>query len=188
MHVMTLDFSISTERLQLFPLQESDIDEIYAALSLHPEICEFLTFDPPSSRKDTEEFVRFTLPRMPKKEMIWTIRLDDGTFVGLAGLHDIERQVLAWKVENANIGYSISPEFHRKGFGTEIGAAVIAQGFGRLGLHKISARYVRENSASAHLLQKLGFEEVGMQKQQFFRNGKWWDCGWMEIVNKNFEQ
>jgi len=180
-------FEISTEHLQLAPLQESDIDEIYAALSQFPEICKFLTFDPPRSRKDTEDFVRYVLPRMPEQEIIWTVRLE-GEFVGLAGLHDIERQVLAWKVNGANIGYWISPEFQGQGFGAEMGAAVIAEGFDRLGLHKISARYVVGNSASDHLLKKLGFREIGIQEKQFFRYEKWWDCGWMELLNTNTEQ
>ncbi len=180
------NLSISTKRLQLEPLQESDIDEIYAVTSHYPEMCEFLTFDPPTSRKDTEAFVQFALPRMPEKEIIWTVRLD-GKLVGLIGLHDIARQVLAWKVDGANIGYWILPEFQGQGFGTEMGAAVIAEGFGRLGLHKISARYVVGNIASKKLLAKLGFREIGIQEKQFFRAGKWWDCVWGELLNKNTE-
>ena len=125
---------------------------------------------------------------MPQKEVVWAVRLHNGTFVGLIGLHDIRRKVLAWQIDDADIGYWIAPEFQGKGLGTEMAAAVIAEGFSRLNLHKISARYVVENTGSLRLLKKLGFQEVGIQKQQFSRNGKWWDCGWVELLNKNFVQ
>lgn len=179
---------ISTERLRLQPIQESDIDEIYATLSSHPEICEFLTFDPPATRKDTEDFILYTVTQMPQKEVVWAVRLHDGTFVGLIGLHNIKRKVLAWQIDDAEIGYWITPEFQGKGLGTEMAAAVIAEGFNRLHLHKISARYVMENVGSLKLLKKIGFEEVGIQKQHFFRYKRWWDCGWVELLNKNCEQ
>ncbi len=180
--------SISTERLRLQPIQESDIDEIYATLSAHPELCHFLTFDPPNSRKDTAEFVLHTLSQMPEKEVVWAVRLHDGTFVGLIGLHNIKRKVLAWQIDGAELGYWLAPEFQGKGFGAEMVEAVIAEGFARLKLHKISARYVLGNTRSTKLLKKLGFQEVGIQRQHFYRYDKWWDCGWMELLNKNFIQ
>lgn len=184
---MILDLSISTKRLHLSPLQESDIDEIYAVLSTYPEITKFLTFDPPTCREDTENFVNWMIPRMPEQDMIWTVRME-GVFIGLAGINDIERKVLAWDIHNGNMGYWFVPHVAGKGIATEIGAAVIAQGFGRLGLHKISARVTVGNGASERVLEKLGFEKVGIQKQQFFRHGKWWDCAWVELLNKKLEQ
>ncbi len=181
------NFLITTERLALVPIQESDIDEIYAALLETPQITKMLTFDPPTCREDTENFVKWTLSRMPEKDVIWVVRLD-GRFIGLVGINDIECKVLAWQIDNGNIGYWFVPDVAGKGIATEAVSAVLDEGFSRLNLHKISGRVVVGNGASERILKKLGFEEIGIQKEHFFRYGKWWDCMWLEKLNTIIKQ
>ncbi len=188
MQVMTLGFSISTERLQLTPLEESDIDEIYATLSAHPEICEFLTFDPPTCRKDTEDFVEYCKKNFPKKEVVWCVRTQKKEFVGLAGLHDIRRTELAWQFDMAEIGYWIAPQWQGKGIATEMARAIVFFGMNNLELHKIKAGHVLDNAASARVLEKIGFQEVGIRRDHFKRYGTWWDYRLLELLSKNFEQ
>lgn len=184
---MKFDAIIKTERLVLTPLAESDIDDIYGALSTYPEITRMLTFDPPTCRQDTADFVQWMIPRMPEHDVVWIVRLK-GKFIGLAGINDIVRKELAWNIHNGNIGYWFLPEVAGKGFATEVAEAVVVEGFGALNLHKISGRFVDENGASGRILEKLGFEIVGVQKDHFFRFEKWWNCVWVELVNKKFVQ
>ena len=179
--------TITTERMTLTPVAESDIDDIYAALSGTPQITRMLTFDPPSCREETEGFVKWVIPRMPEQNAVWVARID-GKFVGMGGIDDIERKVLAWEIHNGNIGYWFVPEVAGKGLATEFAAAVVKAGFEELNLHKISGRVVVGNGASEKILKKVGFEVVGIQKEHFFRHGKWWDDMWLEIVNKKFVQ
>ncbi len=180
-------FDIFTERLELKLIQESDIDEIYTALSNTPEITRMLTFDPPSCRKDTEDFVNWMIPRMPEQDVLWTVRLK-GAFIGLAGINDIERKVLAWEINNGNIGYWFVPKVSGKGIATEVAQRIMEFGFKNLNLHKISARVTVGNSASERVLEKVGFKKVGTQKEHYFRHGKWWGCMWLELLNKKSEQ
>ena len=180
-------FNISTERLELKLLQKSDIDEMYAALLKDPKITYLLTFDPPSCRKDTADFVNWMIPRMPEHDVLWVVRLK-GEFIGLIGINDIERKVLAWEINNGNMGYWFVPQVAGQGLATEVAQAILKFGFEELKLHKMSARVTVGNGASKRILEKIGLEKVGVQKKHFFRHGKWWDCMWLEVLNKKFEE
>lgn len=185
MRGMTFDISISTKRLVLAPLCEGDTDDIYAALSATPQITRMLPFDPPSCRQDTADFVEWSVKNAPEKVVTWVVRMD-GKFIGLAGINNIVRKELAWEINNGEIGYWFIPEVAGQGIATEVAEAVVAEGFGRLNLHKISGRVVVGNGASERILRKVGFVEVGVQREHFYRYGKWWDNMWLEIVNKDF--
>ena len=187
MQMMKFDTTVKTKRCVLTPLAESDIDDIFMALSETPQITRMLPLDPPTCREDTEGFVNWMIPRMPDHDIVWAVRMD-GKFIGIAGINDIERKVLAWEVDNGNIGYWFVPEVAGQGIATEVAEALVSEGFERFNLHKISGRVVVGNGASERILEKVGFEKVGVQKEHFFRHDKWWDVMWLEVVNNNFVQ
>ena len=48
-------------------------------------------------------------------------------------------------------------------------------GFRELGLRRISSWCIAENTASARVLERLGFrQEVRLRQNQYFK-GQWWD-------------
>jgi RimJ/RimL family protein N-acetyltransferase len=61
-------------------------------------------------------------------------------------------------------------------------------GFERLGLHRIWAQCVADNTASAHVLEKLGLRREGHFREHVYFKGRWWDslvyaivdCEWRE--------
>jgi RimJ/RimL family protein N-acetyltransferase len=52
---------------------------------------------------------------------------------------------------------------------------MMAFGFTELGLHRISARCVAENVASARVLEKLGMRLEGRQRDKAHFKGRHWD-------------
>lgn len=75
----------------------------------------------------------------------------------------------------ASLGYELAPEHWGKGYATEAARAVLDFGFARLDVHRISAECVADNTASAHVLTKLGFQLEGRLRDKAFYKGRWWD-------------
>ena len=47
--------------------------------------------------------------------------------------------------------------------------------FRELGLRRISAWCIAENTASARVLERLGFRQEGRLRQNQYFKGQWWD-------------
>lgn len=73
------------------------------------------------------------------------------------------------------IGYVMNPRFQGHGYATEAMEAVLAMGFDRAGLHRISARCDARNTASWRVMEKLG-----MRREAHFREHAIFKGGWDE--------
>lgn len=60
------------------------------------------------------------------------------------------------------IGYSLSADFHQKGYGTEAIGQFLSLAFRELDLYRIEAKCSVHNEASYRLLEKCGFEREGI--------------------------
>jgi RimJ/RimL family protein N-acetyltransferase len=76
---------------------------------------------------------------------------EDGTPIGICGL--LKRDTL----EDVDIGFALLPQFWKKGYAFESGAAVIAYGKGVVKLKRLVAITSPDNDASGSVLEKLGF-------------------------------
>jgi [ribosomal protein S5]-alanine N-acetyltransferase len=76
--------------------------------------------------------------------------------ISLMGINTIHRR--------GEIGYWIAKESWNNGFATEAGLRLIAFGFDDLKLHRIEGRYLLRNPASGRVLQKLGMQREGAQR------------------------
>ena len=75
----------------------------------------------------------------------------------------------------AEIGYELAPEHWGQGYATEAAREMVAFGFRELGLHRISSFCVADNTASAHVLEKLGMRLEGRLREKEYYKGRWWD-------------
>jgi len=75
----------------------------------------------------------------------------------------------------AELGYWIGTSYWDKGFATEAARAVLNFGFSRTQLHRIVAQRFAENAASARVLQKLGFVQEGVLRQERFKDSRFRD-------------
>ena len=85
-----------------------------------------------------------------------------------------------------NLGYSVSKKYEGLGYMTEILGATIEYMFDVVGLHRIMANYVPENSRSAAVLHRLGFEKEGFAKSYLKINGQWRDHVLASKLNPNY--
>jgi ribosomal-protein-alanine N-acetyltransferase len=73
------------------------------------------------------------------------------------------------------LGYSIDAAHEGRGLMREALEAVLADAFGRLGLHRVQANVRPENARSLALLARLGFEREGLAREYLFIDGAWRD-------------
>ena len=95
-----------------------------------------------------------------------------GQFVGFTGLKYLPN------CQEIDLGYRLAKNFWGKGIATECGKASLDYGFHQLGLRRIIAIIMPQNTASFRVLEKLGFhyekefieEEQLLQQFVIFRN------------------
>lgn len=75
----------------------------------------------------------------------------------------------------ADIGYELAPEHWGQGYATEAARAIIRFGFTALGVHRIWADCLADNTASAHVLTKIGMRQEGHLRETHYYKGRWWD-------------
>jgi len=78
-------------------------------------------------------------------------------------------------VKAAKLGYAIAADHWGNGYATDAASAMLAFGFGRLGLHRVTAAIGPENTASITVVTRLGFTREGVLRDHVFTNGAWRD-------------
>src|SRR5688500_13357028 len=91
--------------------------------------------------------------------------------VGRISLGGISRGAL----QNAYLGYGIDIEHSNRGYATQAVRLATRVAFDDLGLHRVQAAVVPENTASARVLEKVGFREEGLARRYLFLDGQWKD-------------
>ena len=76
---------------------------------------------------------------------------------------------------SANLGYWVDAGYAARGIGTAAVAAVVETARERLGLHRIQAATLPQNAASQRVLERQGFERIGLAPQYLKIAGQWQD-------------
>ncbi|MDY5576078.1 MAG: GNAT family protein [Lachnospiraceae bacterium] len=84
-------------------------------------------------------------------------------------------QVKSFPYCSAVLGYKMDVDKKNRGYGTEAVIAACQAAFEYLGLHRLEAYVMEENSASIRLLEKCGFTQEGLCRKNLSVNGEWRD-------------
>ena len=106
--------------------------------------------------------------RVPRTEFLMAVTLPDGPLVGFGRL--TLGGTLAGK-----LGYSINPNYWRRGYGSDVARTLADFGFDTLGLHRISAAIAPDNVASIRVAEGLGMTYEGRLRHHFRRGSLWRD-------------
>ena len=168
--------TLETERLILRKMTPNDVGAVFAYAS-DPEVARYVLWETHRSIEDSRAFVELVVSRYESGgEPEWGIVYKgDHRFVGTCG-------IVSWEPEHARaeLGYALSREYWGRGLMPEAVCAMISFGFGRMGLNRIEARCIAENSASARVMQKAGMTCEGTLRQRERIKGKYRD---MEIYS-----
>ncbi len=88
----------------------------------------------------------------------WRSAIDraSGAWIGFVGLNFARPEAIELPVRSVEIGWWIDPELWGRGLATEGAIALRDEGFERVGLERLWARYQTANRASARVAEKIG--------------------------------
>ncbi|MFD4023315.1 GNAT family N-acetyltransferase [Streptomyces sp. NPDC058576] len=145
--------TLRTDRLLLERYVPED-EEDFVALFQDTRVSRWMGDGPSSEAADRALFGRvFTQVYAQDLFAVWAVRRD-GLLVGHA---EIKRTDV---VDGHEIIYALAPSAWGCGLGTELALAVVAHGFGALGLAEVHATVAAANEASLTLLNRIGFEHM----------------------------
>ena len=152
---------IETERLILRPFTLDDIEPSYQ-MNLDPEVTKYTGDGGVVSREAIDYRIKTHVFGDYQKHGFgrFAVELKEtGNFIGFAGLKFLP------EMNEVDIGYRFMQEHWGKGYATESGKASLAFGFEELKLNRIIGIAMPENTASVHVLKKLGltFEKEMME-------------------------
>ena len=143
-------------------------------------------WDTHRSIEDSESFLSFAPEGYRRGDFGgWGIVLkDSGAFIGTCGLD----AGYAPEHDRAELGYVLSREHWGKGLMPEAVRAVIAFGFGRMGLNRVEARCIAENTASARVMEKAGMTYEGTLREREFIKGAYRDMKLYSILRREYRR
>ncbi|MCX0386535.1 GNAT family protein [Clostridium perfringens] len=95
----------------------------------------------------------------------------DEKLIGKIKLSNIVYGIL----RNAFVGYSIDKEHQGNGYMKEALNTVCSYAFEEMGLHRLEASTLMDNSRSQGVLKACGFNELGISEKYLYINGEWRD-------------
>lgn len=159
--------TIETPNLRLRMVKKSDAKQLYELCS-RPETSRFSMWNPHSSLGVTKRFIAYQLTAYRRRCCTFFVieQKSTGNVIGTCSYVSFDE---SYKV--AEIGYSIIKELWGRGYATEAAGALSGFAFERIGVQRVWARVLPENTASAAVLKKLGFSFEGRHKKEFYFNG-----------------
>jgi len=110
------------------------------------------------------------------------VLLDGDVLIGHISLHDIDHFN-----RHAFLGIVIGEsEYHSKGYGAEAVRLVLDYGFKTLNLHNIMLSVHADNHAGIACYKKVGFKDAGRRREWLFKDGKYIDVIYMDILAHEF--
>ena len=136
----------------LRPFRDEDVDDVFD-YATDPEWARHLPVPRPYTRLAAEQFVGAAIGAVDGTRLVWAITRE-GRVSGSINLWILEPGA-------GEIGYDIARRLWGRGLATEAAVAVVAFGFGSLGLGRIEATADIRNAASWRVMEKLGMQREG---------------------------
>lgn len=168
-----MNIILKTERLNLRPISENDIENIFELQSLE-QTSKFNTSKPPIDINETKINVEKWIAENNKentKHFTFAVELkDEEKFIGLIGLHLGKEHY-----RNAEVWFQLDYRFWNNGYATESLRKILDFGFEELKLHRIEAGCAVDNVGSFTVLEKVGMLREAHTRQLLPLKSGWSD-------------
>ena len=163
--------ALTTSRLVLRGITEADVPALFEIFS-DGEVMRYWSRPPMTSMDHARALVTEIQGHWQARTLFqWGVtERAGGALVGTCTLYRWDR-VHA----RAEVGYALRKDRWGRGLATEAVGAVLDFGFDRMGLHRVGADTDPRNTASARVLERLGFQREGLQRGTYRHLGEWAD-------------
>jgi len=154
---------LATERLRLQPVAKGDLGRLHGLL-IRPEVRRYLCDDAVPDRAQVESLVGEASALAPRGLGLWSIRDEDGAWLGILGLQPVSgAAATAWPAFAGEVEplVAIDPLAWGRGYATEALRRAAAYARDDLGLQSLVALVDEPNVGSHRLLARVGFQPVG---------------------------
>lgn len=181
------DFSafptLTTERMLLRELRQEDAADVFVFRS-DPYVQRF-NAEPMKAVAEAEEFIEWMLAQYRnQKHLLWGVALqNEDKVIGLVGFGDWSRHH-----NRAMLGYDLAQAYWGQGFASEAVKRSIRFGYEEMGLHRIEAETIADNSESVRMLQRLGFQLEGLRRGYSLEDdGVYHDSAMYALLRQEYE-
>jgi diamine N-acetyltransferase len=174
---------IRGEKVYLTELDWANAETIRGWLN-DPEIHEFLLVGHTPITPEEERRFYETQAASPDRRAFEIHATEDGRYLGNIGLHDIHPIH-----RRAELGVVIGrKEDWGKGFGADAIATCLRYAFDTLGLHTVKIRARADHSRALELYRRVGFVEVGREREAVFQRGRFTDYVVLDMLDSEFRE
>ncbi len=177
-------YEVDTERLYMRILEEKDCQYLYQITSNHPELAEYMTWNPPQDYEEVRE--KFLENRKSDDKHFGIFLKESDEFIGRVTVRNFHIMQQDAEKNSVFLSFWLSPAVQGKGYGTEMLQEVCRFCFVDLHIRKIFAGTFSENIPSQKLLAKVGFREIGILRKHYLKNGIFYDSIRYELLNEDF--
>jgi|SRR4051812_23383983 ribosomal-protein-alanine N-acetyltransferase len=174
--------TLRTDRLLLRPVTSADADALFAMHS-SAHVLRYWDAPPWSERARAERFIAACRHMADEGSgaRLAIDRVSDGAFVGWCSL-------TRWNPDyrSASITYCLDDAAWGNGYATEAARALLQWAFDTLDLNRVQAEADTRNTASARVLEKLGFVREGTLREDCIVNGEVSDSWVFGLIRRDW--
>lgn len=167
--------SVRTERLALRPFGEDDFKAVRSYLG-DPQVMRYV--DDPYSDKQVKRFLSRWVGDDPP--VLALVRRDKDKVVGHVVFHRYEHP------DVYEISWVLHPKYHRRGYATEVGRALLDHAFRDLGAHRVFATTIEGNDAACRLMARLGMTREAALRKSTQHDGRWLDEYYYSVLDTDY--
>jgi [ribosomal protein S5]-alanine N-acetyltransferase len=175
---------LHTARLVIRELREDDLEALHA-WRRHPSYRRHLPMPPQTRAAVRAELDAILRDQIDYRRLRWLLAVtegEDGALIGEA----ILKLGPSPRHRQAEIGWAVAESRKGRGYGTEVGGALLDIAFRQLRLHRAFALCSAGNDASRRIMQKLGMREEGLLREHFRARGRWWSSSVYAVLGREY--
>ena len=176
--------TLKTERLTLRPMHPIDAEDMFD-YARRDEVTRYLLWSSHENISYTKDYLNYIHNRYSLGDFYdWAvIDRESRRMIGTCGFTKIDTAN-----NSAERGYVLNPDFWGMGYAPEAVRKILEFGFGELGLHRISARFMKDNKRSLRVMEKVGMTLEGYHKDLLFVKGSYRTVGVCAITVDEYKQ
>ena len=173
---------LESARIRLRPYRSDDAPAMFSLYS-DPAVMRYWSFPAWVEIGQAKTYLTRAIAGMDAGELFpWAIAdREHDQLIGALTLHSLHAEQL-----RAEVGYSLSPSWQGRGIAAEALRLGLAHALDELGLVRVEADIDPRNTASARLLEKLGFVREGLLRKRWRVNGEICDTAFYGLLADEF--